>query len=67
MSSPLTVGLVATLIAAGVLLSSKPDLMFTAKGQFKPLGPGPSETLLPFWLAILLAGVVFYYLTMQKR
>lgn len=54
------------LIAAGVLLSSKPDFMFGSNGQFKPLGPGPSETLLPFWLAILLAGIVFYYFTMQK-
>lgn len=66
MSSPLTIGIVGMIIAAGVLLATKPNLMFTGAGNFKPLGPGPSETLLPFWLAILLVGIVAYYLTLTR-
>ena len=66
MSSPLTVGIAGMIIAAGVLLATKPNLMFTKTGNFKPLGPGASETLLPFWLAILLVGIVAYYLTLTR-
>lgn len=59
--TPLTIAIVAMVVVAGILLALRPKLMFTRQGRFKPFGTGPTETLLPFWLGILVAGVVTYW------
>lgn len=62
-SSPLAMGIVAVVLSAVLLLSIRPTFMFDANGRFRAFGPGASQTLLPFWLAVLLAGVSVYYVS----
>ena len=50
------------LATAFLLLVWKPSFAFDAEGRFKPFGTGPGDTIMPFWLAILLVGLFGYYL-----
>lgn len=48
--------------ASFLLLIARPSCMFNESGEFKAFGTRSSETLVPFWMAILLAGLLGYYL-----
>lgn len=61
-SKELAVGLTAQLIVGALLVYSKPSLMFDSQGDYKAFGPQPGQTLLPFWMAVLLVGILAYVL-----
>lgn len=45
-----------------VILLIKPKFMFKKNGEFKAFGTGRKKTVLPFWLFILVAVMISYYL-----
>lgn len=61
--SPLRTAICLLAIGAVTLLIIKPDVMFDERGGFKQFGTGNDETLLPFWMAITLIGLIGYYLS----
>ena len=61
--SPLRTAVFLLLVGAVVLPVMKPDFMYDQQDRFKPFGTGPHQTLMPFWLAITLLGLVGYYLS----
>ena len=50
------------LILSGILIFFKPNLVFK-KSTNTNFGGGSNKTLLPFWLALLLIGILSYILT----
>ena len=50
------------LILSGILIFFKPNLVFK-KSTNTNFGVGSKKTLLPFWLALLLIGIISYILT----
>ena len=61
--SPLKTAVLMLVVAAVVFTVIKPDFMYDREGNFESFGTGPKQTLMPFWLAITLAGLVGYYLS----
>ena len=45
---------------SGILLHSRPAFMFKPDGRFKAFGTKKDETILPFWVAISSAPIVYY-------
>lgn len=48
--------------AAFLILVARPNFAFKETGEFRAFGTRKAETLMPFWLAILLAGFLGYYM-----
>ena len=62
--SPLRMSIFMLLVGAVLLMVIKPDFMYgDDDDRFLPFGTGPGQTLMPFWLAVTLIGVVGYYLS----
>jgi hypothetical protein len=56
------------LIGCAVLYKTKPDIMFSNKGEFKQFGVGPYKTITPYWLVSLIIGLIGYlYVTIQSN
>jgi hypothetical protein len=53
-------GILALIGTAILLWFLKPSFMFKKNGQFKNFGVGSNKTILPFWLAVLIVGIVAY-------
>lgn len=62
--SPLRKAIMLLLVASVVLIVIKPDIMYDERDQFRTFGTGQEQSLMPFWLAITLVGLVGYYLTL---
>lgn len=54
--------LVIYLIIVILLVLSKPPFFFKKDGNFKPFGTGTGKTPIPFWLVLLVAVIISYYL-----
>lgn len=61
--SPLRMSIFMLLVGAVLLMVIKPDFMYDEEDRFLPFGTGPGQTLMPFWLAVTLIGIVGYYLS----
>jgi len=63
-SEALIVSLFSMLVAVGLLLHFRPNVMFTLDGQFKKFGTGNTNinTLFPFWLVVSVFSISVYYL-----
>ena len=60
--SPFRTAVILLIVGAIVLTVIKPDFMYNNKDEFRAFGTGPDQTLMPFWLAVTLIGLVGYYL-----
>ncbi len=61
--SPLRTAIFLLIVSAVVFTIVKPDFMYEKNGDiFRAFGTGPDQTLMPFWLAVTLVGLVGYYL-----
>ena len=45
-----------------ILVLAKPKFFFKKDGNFKAFGTGPDKTPIPFWLVLLAAVLISYYL-----
>jgi hypothetical protein len=45
-----------------LLVLSKPKFFFQKDGNFKAFGTGAGKTPIPFWLVLLVAVIISYYL-----
>lgn len=45
-----------------ILVLSKPKFFFNKDGSFKEFGTGKGKTPVPFWLVLLVAVIISYYL-----
>jgi hypothetical protein len=62
--SRLHIALVFYAVFIGLLLATRPSLMFSADGAAKQWGPSMSETTSPFAISFLFpfSAILFYYL-----
>ena len=44
-----------------ILVLTKPKFFFKKNGQFKEFGTGADKTVIPFWLVLLVAAIISYY------
>ena len=54
--------LVVYLAIVIILVLSKPKFFFKKNGSFKEFGTGVDKTPIPFWLVLLAAAIISYYL-----
>lgn len=54
--------LVIYLVVVILLVLTKPKIFFKKNGSFKPFGTGPNKTPIPFWLVLLVAVIISYYI-----
>lgn len=67
MLSPLYISILSIVLIAIVLNQVKPKLVFKEDGNFKTFGIGKDKTIIPFWLAITLFGLLIYLISFNKK
>lgn len=55
--------LIVYFIIVIILVLSKPKFFFKKDGNFKEFGTGKDKTPIPFWLVLLVAVIISYYLS----
>ena len=66
-SDALRTGILAVFITAIFLSVIHPAFMFTKSGEFRPFGVGEEQTILPFWLSLLMVGSAVFILKTSER
>ena len=72
-SEQLLMGVLVLMLVAGALMVARPNLMFHPTEEearrhgsvFRAFGVGRHQTVLPFWLAILVAGLLAYAMSLS--
>ena len=60
----LTISIIIYLFLAITITISTPRLFYDNMKEIKPFGTGPTKTILPLWLVLMIVAIVSYLFTL---
>jgi hypothetical protein len=60
-NNQLKISIICILVIGYLIYDKKPSLMFKENGEFKHFGLNKDETIMPFFMMIIIVGFTIYY------